>query len=478
MHLEDGNGYCRRVGILALVALSLISPSVFAQEARGTIQGRVSDTSGGAVPGAGRRSANTATGLDHLHDLERRRQLSRAVPDPRRLSRHRDARRLQQVRQPDVRLHVADVLTVDATLKAGASDEGHRHRHGRGRRRHVRRTRTGRRRAAHLRAADPRRHRRRTRHPRAGRRQHDRPAVAQGGVQQRPVAVLQRRRRREAQRLHDRRRRQRRGRSRRLQPAVGRGRGVQDPDRHLRRRGRQHDGRVGQPGDQERHEQPCADRSTSGSAARRSTPTILRQPRRPPETRLHGQPLRRRRRRSRARNRTFYFANVEFNPFEVPSPQIVTVPTAKMRNGDFSELLALGPQYQIYDPATIRPHPTQAGRFTRDPFPGNIIPQSRIDPVARRSSSTIPLPNQPGTADGANNYSNPTAVALETYYTATTRVDHSVCRIVIASTAATAGTTGRRRKTIASTTSPPASSSIARIACSRSTMRIRSRTTS
>ena len=105
---------------------------------------------------------------------------------------------------------------------------------------------------------------------------------------------------------------------------------------------------------------------------------------------------------------------------------IVTVPTEKMRNGDFSELLALGPQYQIYDPATIRPHPTQAGRFTRDPFPGNVIPQNRIDPIARKILDFYPLPNQPGTADGANNYANPTALAHETYYTATTRVDHSL----------------------------------------------------
>src|SRR4029453_5351 len=72
-----------------------------------------------------------------------------------------------------------------------------------------------------------------------------------------------------------------------------------------------------------------------------------------------------------APSRTFYFANVEANPFRVPSPATLTVPTEKMRNGDFSELLALGSQYQIYDPATTRPRPTQAGRFIRDPFPGN-----------------------------------------------------------------------------------------------------------
>jgi hypothetical protein len=127
-----------------------------------------------------------------------------------------------------------------------------------------------------------------------------------------------------------------------------------------------------------------------------------------------------------ARSRTFYFANVEVNPFQVPQPVTMTVPTERMRNGDFSELLALGPQYQIYDPATIRPHPTQAGRFVRDPFPGNIIPQDRISPVARNILGYYPLPNQPGTADGANNYTNPTAVAFESYYTATTRIDHNL----------------------------------------------------
>ena len=127
-----------------------------------------------------------------------------------------------------------------------------------------------------------------------------------------------------------------------------------------------------------------------------------------------------------ARSRTFYFVNVESNPFQVPSPATLTVPTAKMRTGDFSELLALGSQYQIYDPATTRPHPTQAGRFIRDPFPGNVIPQNRISAVAREILSFYPQPNQPGTADFANNYTNPTAVAFETYHTATGRVDHNL----------------------------------------------------
>ena len=124
-------------------------------------------------------------------------------------------------------------------------------------------------------------------------------------------------------------------------------------------------------------------------------------------------------------NRTFYFGNFEANPFQVPSPNIVTVPTAKMRSGDFSDLLALGSQYQIYNPFTTRPSPTTPGRFVRDPFPGNIIPPGLIDPVAKKIMDFFALPNQTGTADGQQNYQNPTAVAFETYYTATGRVDHN-----------------------------------------------------
>jgi hypothetical protein len=38
----------------------------------------------------------------------------------------------------------------------------------------------------------------------------------------------------------------------------------------------------------------------------------------------------------------------------------------------------------------------------------------------------FPLPNQAGTSDNQQNFNNPTAVAFETYYTATGRVDHNI----------------------------------------------------
>jgi hypothetical protein len=79
-----------------------------------------------------------------------------------------------------------------------------------------------------------------------------------------------------------------------------------------------------------------------------------------------------------------------------------TVPTEKMRNGDFSELLAIGPQYQIYNPFTRRA--AAGGRIQSDPFPGNIIPQSLINPVARKALEYIARPLTTGAADGTGNF--------------------------------------------------------------------------
>ena len=55
------------------------------------------------------------------------------------------------------------------------------------------------------------------------------------------------------------------------------------------------------------------------------------------------------------------------------------VPTAVQRGGDFSDAAA------VRDP------------LTGQPFPGNVIPQARLDPIAARLlADYVPLPNQPG----------------------------------------------------------------------------------
>jgi hypothetical protein len=120
------------------------------------------------------------------------------------------------------------------------------------------------------------------------------------------------------------------------------------------------------------------------------------------------------------RDRSFLFGAVEWLYDEFPEPGPQTVPTEKMRNGDFSELLAQG--IQIYDPLTAV---TSGARVVRTAFPGNIIPQNRISPIAQQVLKYFPLPNQAGNAQGANNFFsiNP---RTDKFYSISTRFDHNL----------------------------------------------------
>src|SRR5262249_11992502 len=106
------------------------------------------------------------------------------------------------------------------------------------------------------------------------------------------------------------------------------------------------------------------------------------------------------------------------------STQILTIPTGAERTGDFSGLHnAQGAMLPLYNPFTTRPNPANAAQTIRDPFAGNIIPASLLDPVAVKASTYYPLPNQRGTITGANNY-NVNLDAMRTQYHGTIRVDH------------------------------------------------------
>ncbi len=123
------------------------------------------------------------------------------------------------------------------------------------------------------------------------------------------------------------------------------------------------------------------------------------------------------------KNRTFFFYAWEANKFGDPQvgQATSTVPTAAMRRGDFSDLLRIGGQYQVFDPATTTP---EGNNFRRQPFAGNLIPASRLDPFGQKLINTWPLPNQAGTPDGRNNFFN-TGKALEDYWVHLTRIDHA-----------------------------------------------------
>ncbi len=122
-------------------------------------------------------------------------------------------------------------------------------------------------------------------------------------------------------------------------------------------------------------------------------------------------------------NRSFWTYAYEGIYSADPRGTVTTaVPTPGMRRGDFSELLAVGPQYQIYDPATIAVAPN--GRFSRQPLAGNIIPASRIHATARRLMEFWPEPNNPATRDGANNWTTP-GPEWDRFHTHIFRVDHN-----------------------------------------------------
>jgi hypothetical protein len=123
------------------------------------------------------------------------------------------------------------------------------------------------------------------------------------------------------------------------------------------------------------------------------------------------------------RNRTFFLYGLDVVDRSRNEQSAFTVPTEAQRRGDFSGLLALGSAYQIYDPATIAPAP--GGRYSRQPFPGNIIPANRIHAVSRNILGYYPLPNATGTADGRQNYIDPQP-RTSTYYGHFARVDHSL----------------------------------------------------
>jgi len=86
-----------------------------------------------------------------------------------------------------------------------------------------------------------------------------------------------------------------------------------------------------------------------------------------------------------SRETTFFFLNYEGIRIRSAGSATYTVPTEKMKQGDFSEI-----SDTIYDPLTI----DSSG--VRQPFPNQRIPKDRIHPVAQNFLANYPTPNVPG----------------------------------------------------------------------------------
>jgi hypothetical protein len=88
------------------------------------------------------------------------------------------------------------------------------------------------------------------------------------------------------------------------------------------------------------------------------------------------------------RNKTFFFFSEQSVRARSGTSSFATVPIDAWRNGDFSNLRnGSGAPVTIYDPLQVNPDGTRA------PFPNNVIPSNRIDPVARALLQYFPRPN-------------------------------------------------------------------------------------
>jgi hypothetical protein len=141
----------------------------------------------------------------------------------------------------------------------------------------------------------------------------------------------------------------------------------------------------------------------------------------------------------------FFFFNYEALRISQTRQQPSTVPTVKMRNGDFSELLgdvipgvpvldtngSLIPARigQIYVPGAVVA-PGQPGAGSRVAFADNIIPESLINPVGKSAMAYYPLPNAAGAPNSnglgfSNNYVANTLATTDNYQIAA-RIDYNL----------------------------------------------------
>lgn len=103
------------------------------------------------------------------------------------------------------------------------------------------------------------------------------------------------------------------------------------------------------------------------------------------------------------RQKWFFFVGEEWLRYRYTDTQTGTVPTALMRQGNFSELLGPNIFYNkptiIYDPRTC----ATAGNAACQPFAGNIIPTSRLSPNGIAILSAYPSPTA-GYQSGSQNW--------------------------------------------------------------------------
>lgn len=96
------------------------------------------------------------------------------------------------------------------------------------------------------------------------------------------------------------------------------------------------------------------------------------------------------------RDRDFFFASFEGFRERVPFPVVANVPPLALRDGQhFTDF-----NMKVYDPLSghacvdkVDVSGTCASPYIRNPFPGNVLPISRISPIAQKLLAYYPTPN-------------------------------------------------------------------------------------
>ena len=115
------------------------------------------------------------------------------------------------------------------------------------------------------------------------------------------------------------------------------------------------------------------------------------------------------------KNKTFFYTSWNYANVKPSQYFLLSVPTAQMQTGDFSQLLSIAKPVVIKDPTT------------NAPFPNNVIPMSRLSPLALKFvQKFMPTPNLGGPNNLANNvgWTFPWGTDLHTRMDNTVRIDH------------------------------------------------------
>src|SRR5471030_1935291 len=112
------------------------------------------------------------------------------------------------------------------------------------------------------------------------------------------------------------------------------------------------------------------------------------------------------------KDQTFFWVSSEMYHDVQTRNSAARMPTQSERNGDFSGLLnSAGQQVVIYDP------------LTKLPFPGNVIPSNRINPVAAAMIKYLPLPDV-NVDNAANNYNRTSLISNNFETEVAAKVEH------------------------------------------------------